>query len=49
MGDDTLMVIKDTPDVRFELEITTKFKPQDNTELSGLYKSSGTFCTQCEG
>jgi|TARA_B110000008_G_scaffold47269_1_gene45667 aminopeptidase N len=47
-GDDTLMIIKDTPDVRFELEITTKFKPQDNTELSGLYKSSGTFCTQCE-
>ena len=45
-GDDTLMIIKDTPDVRFELEITTKFKPQDNTELSGLYKSSGTFCTR---
>jgi aminopeptidase N len=23
-------------------------KPQDNTELEGLYKSSGNFCTQCE-
>ena len=32
----------------FSLRITTKFKPQENFELSGLYKSSGTFCTQCE-
>lgn len=23
-------------------------KPQDNTDLEGLYKSSGNFCTQCE-
>ena len=39
--------IKVVPD-RFELIITTRIKPQDNTELSGLYKSSGNFCTQCE-
>ncbi len=32
----------------FELEITTQLKPSLNTELSGLYKSSGNFCTQCE-
>lgn len=23
-------------------------KPQENTSLEGLYKSSGNFCTQCE-
>lgn len=39
--------IKAVPD-HFELIITTRIKPQDNTELSGLYKSSGNFCTQCE-
>lgn len=33
---------------RFELRITTRIRPQDNTELSGLYTSSGNFCTQCE-
>ena len=32
----------------FVLECTTKIKPQDNTRLEGLYKSSGMFCTQCE-
>ena len=32
----------------FTVTVTTRFKPQDNLELSGLYKSSGTFCTQCE-
>jgi len=33
---------------RFELEIRTAIKPQLNTSLQGLYKSSGNFCTQCE-
>lgn len=33
---------------RFELRLVTRLRPQDNTELSGLYKSSGNFCTQCE-
>ncbi len=33
---------------RFELEIVTRIKPQENTSLEGLYKSSGNFCTQCE-
>ena len=32
----------------FCLETTVAIKPQDNTQLSGLYKSSGNFCTQCE-
>lgn len=33
---------------QFILEIHTRIKPQENTSLSGLYKSSGNFCTQCE-
>jgi aminopeptidase N len=30
------------------LETVVEIRPQDNTALEGLYKSSGTFCTQCE-
>jgi aminopeptidase N len=33
---------------RFELETVVSIRPQDNTALSGLYRSSGNFCTQCE-
>jgi aminopeptidase N len=33
---------------RFTLRIVTRIQPQANTQLSGLYKSSGNFCTQCE-
>ena len=32
----------------FELSITTRIEPQNNTALEGLYKSGGMFCTQCE-
>lgn len=32
----------------FTLDVETLIRPQDNTELSGLYKSGGNFCTQCE-
>src|SRR3990167_3152395 len=32
----------------FIVDIQTRIKPQKNTALSGLYKSSGNFCTQCE-
>lgn len=32
----------------FTLEIETHIKPQENTELEGLYKSGSLFCTQCE-
>ncbi|MEO0392432.1 MAG: M1 family aminopeptidase, partial [Pseudomonadota bacterium] len=31
-----------------ELVIVTRVKPQENTRLEGLYRSSGNFCTQCE-
>jgi aminopeptidase N len=33
---------------QFELDIKTRIKPELNTALSGLYKSSGNYCTQCE-
>jgi len=38
------------PDVgaAFELRTVVEIKPQENTELTGLYQSSGNFCTQCE-
>ncbi len=39
--------IADVPN-EFNLEIQTKLQPHLNTELSGLYQSSGNFCTQCE-
>lgn len=32
----------------FSLRCETRIRPQDNTSLEGLYKSSGMFCTQCE-
>ena len=32
----------------FELELITKIYPHENTELEGLYKSNGMFCTQNE-
>ncbi len=41
------LLINDVPDT-FELETEVRIKPQENTELSGLYKSSGNYCTQCE-
>jgi aminopeptidase N len=36
------------PRVAFELAITQSCNPQANTALSGLYLSSGTYCTQME-
>jgi len=39
--------IPDVPE-QFTLQIETFIKPQFNTSLEGLYKSSGNFCTQCE-
>lgn len=32
----------------FILETEVVIKPQENTRLSGLYKTNGNFCTQCE-
>jgi len=44
---DEVLSIHEVPD-NFTLEIETFIKPQENTSLEGLYKSSGNFCTQCE-
>ncbi|MEM9631385.1 MAG: aminopeptidase N [Pseudomonadota bacterium] len=40
--------IKKPPATSFELTIETEINPDANTKLMGLYRSSGTFCTQCE-
>lgn len=42
----TLSIFK-TPE-QFSLEVVTWIEPQNNTELSGLYRSKKMFCTQCE-
>ena len=36
------------PMAAFTLETAVRIRPQDNTKLEGLYKSSGNYCTQCE-
>jgi len=41
------LTLDNLPD-QFEIQCTTLIKPQKNTSLDGLYKSSGMFCTQCE-
>lgn len=41
------LIITHVPD-HFTLDITVQIKPQENTALSGLYKSNNIFCTQCE-
>ena len=33
---------------QFELSITTRIHPRENTALEGLYQSGDMFCTQCE-
>jgi aminopeptidase N len=40
--------IPQPPNRPFTLEIETRVDPSANTQLSGLYRSSGTYCTQCE-
>jgi aminopeptidase N len=32
----------------FELLVETRIEPEKNTALEGLYRSTGTYCTQCE-
>ncbi|MCR9191441.1 MAG: aminopeptidase N [Gammaproteobacteria bacterium] len=41
------LIITTAPD-EFQLTVVTRILPQDNTELSGLYRSKTMFCTQCE-
>jgi aminopeptidase N len=42
------LTIPQPPNKPFTLEVETLVDPSANTQLSGLYRSSGTFCTQCE-
>src|SRR5689334_6175239 len=42
------LTIQQPPNGAFKLEIETVVDPSSNTQLSGLYRSSGTYCTQCE-
>jgi len=46
--DDRCLSIASPPAGSFLLEIVTQIAPAANTQLSGLYQSSGVFCTQCE-
>jgi aminopeptidase N len=45
---DSGMVLPRVPDKPFALEITTSCNPEDNRALTGLYRSNGIYCTQCE-
>ncbi|MCW9055818.1 MAG: aminopeptidase N [Gammaproteobacteria bacterium] len=45
--DDETLTIRNLP-AQCVLKIETFIKPQENTSLEGLYKSSGNYCTQCE-
>lgn len=45
--EDQRLIIHHPPE-KFILETAVIIKPDQNTELSGLYKSSGNFCSHCE-
>jgi aminopeptidase N len=45
--EDGALIIPDMPDA-CELAVETQIAPGENTELSGLYVSNGSFFTQCE-
>jgi aminopeptidase N len=42
-----VLTLRGLPDA-FTLETRVRIHPESNTSLSGLYRSSGNFCTQCE-
>ncbi len=44
----TSLTIASVPQEQFTLEIETTCNPTANLALSGLYRSSNTYCTQCE-
>ncbi len=45
--DQETLTIPHVPD-KFSLQIETEIHPETNSELTGLFRSSGLFCTQCE-
>jgi aminopeptidase N len=46
--DEKSLTILEVPTGPFTLESVTLCDPEANTALSGLYRSRGTYCTQCE-
>ena len=55
LGDNTFLATPDRLEIRglpasgrFTLEITTEVNPTTNRQLTGLYRSSNVYCTQCE-
>lgn len=42
------LIIKNIDKKKFNIEIQNRIRPQENTELSGMYRSNEIFCTQCE-
>jgi aminopeptidase N len=42
------LTIVSPPNAPLTLEIVTEVDPSSNTQLSGLYRSNGVYCTQCE-
>ncbi len=44
----TALTIIEPPVKRFVLETEVQLEPENNTRLMGLYRSNGTWCTQCE-
>jgi len=47
-SDDTSLTIVEPPLRKFILETEVMLQPEGNTKLMGLYRSGGTWCTQCE-
>jgi aminopeptidase N len=46
--DDKHLTIPQPPEQAFTLTVTTEINPTANTRLEGLYRTSNTYCTQCE-
>ncbi|MDI7861240.1 aminopeptidase N [Rhizobiaceae bacterium n13] len=43
------LTIRDLPESKpFEITVTTFINPEANTQLMGLYRAGGLYCTQCE-
>jgi aminopeptidase N len=42
------LTVQGVPNGAFVFECVVVIKPEENLALSGLYKTSGNFCTQCE-
>jgi aminopeptidase N len=47
-SDASSLTLVEPPHRRFILETEVTLKPEANTKLMGLYRSGGTWCTQCE-